>query len=120
MAEIFRPTFGKQGKDPQEVPVEELKEPALSDAEFTEQHADLIARVVQIESDFADVLESLEGVIDNANVELRREGLKSMSLQQLCNIWLTSRENDWKMRPAFYAAVLFERYSRSEALEEGS
>ncbi len=121
MAEIFRPTFGKKGEDVQEVPSEQLAEPILSDAEYTEQHGDLIARVVQIESDYADFLESLEqGAVDTANVELRRQGLKSMSLQQLCNIWLTSRETDWKMKPSFYAAMVIERYLRSKALEEES
>ncbi len=121
MAEIFRPTFGKKGEDAQDVPSEQSEEPILTDAEFTEQHGDLIAKVVQIESDYADFLESLEqGAISTENVEVRREGLKSMSLQQLCNIWLTSRETDWKLKPSFYAAVMFERYARSEALQEGS
>jgi hypothetical protein len=120
MAEIIRPQFGKKpgAEEPaQKTSVTESE--SLSDSDFVKQHRDLVVKAVQIETDFTDFIEKIgPGSINAQNVDIRREGLQQKSLQDLCTIWLTSRETDWKRNPSFYAAVVIERTLKTQALGE--
>ena len=61
---------------------------------------------------------SLKNFVKNdANIALRREGVALFTLEQLSDHILDSTEQDWKIRPSFYGAVILEYNSRIEKVK---
>lgn len=55
---------------------------------------------------------------DKGSINLRRQGLVNSSLEDLMGHLLNSTENEWKMRPSFYSALILEYQARADAAVE--
>ncbi len=66
-------------------------------------------RIVEID----EYIQSLAGFSkSDGNVQIRREGLASASLENLCHIVLSSSRVHWQSKPNYYGAVLLEYNAR--------
>jgi hypothetical protein len=119
MADIIRPQFGKSRLeqpvssapvDTSPVENSSLVDTTNEDIEFLRYHMDVYNAAAKRETEAVDFIEKLEGFVPNEqDVELRRAGLKGNTLQQICEMWLSSSKVDWKSKPSFYFALVFER-----------
>ncbi len=52
----------------------------------------------------------------DTNIELRRSGLKSASLENLCHVVLESDQSQWQTKPNYFGAVVLEYRDRVDRL----
>ncbi|HEY0011002.1 MAG TPA: hypothetical protein VGB97_03815 [Candidatus Paceibacterota bacterium] len=128
MAEIIKFPFGRKGsggerqnQDPGSIPeVEQSPEERIQhDLNWARPNLPRILETWATIEKYQIYVKSLEpGWYSAENVEVRRQGLKANSFEQLCRMFLASSEADWKLRPSFYLAVFHELDVRRKAVTE--
>ena len=67
------------------------------------------------------IFDRLKGFVKNdANIDLRRQGLANTKMEDLAEHILNSKESDWKTQPSFYGAAILEYQSRIDRMREVS
>ncbi len=121
MGEVIKANFGggkkeqpeKSDNPHEEVVVRSRKKAILENFEdmtYAIENLDRInmakARIDEI-TDY--IFDTLKGYTrDDESIELRREGLRAASMESLVGHLVDSTQQDWKMHPSFYGAVILE------------
>ena len=121
MGEVIRANFGGSKKDQPEkpnIPPEAAAVPASKKA-ILENFEDITYAIenldrINIAKDRIDeitdyIFDTLKGYVrDDESIKLRREGLRTASMESLVGHLVDSTESDWKVHPSFYGAVMLE------------
>jgi hypothetical protein len=129
MGEVIRANFGGDRKKAvEEVSLTEGEQPttirretildSFEDTRYVIENLDRITRAKDKIDEITDfIFDRLQGYVrDDTSIALRREGLRSASIEQLVNYMVDSTETDWKKHPSFYGAVILEYRDRVDAV----
>ena len=121
MGEVIKANFGggkkdqpeKSNKSPEEAVVTAGKKKILEnfeDVTYAIENLDRINLAKDRIDEITDyIFDTLKGYIhDDESIKLRRAGLKAASMESLVGHLVDSTEQDWKMHPSFYGAVILE------------
>ena len=131
---VVRPTFGKKKDDKAKVPEPSEDEYALPDPDAPPLEGEALVRAMR---DLAFVVEDQQYVHEtrelinqihdyifklggfsprDANIKLRREGLKSSTLKDLCAQVRNTNKLQWNTNPSFFGALTLEYHYRMQAV----
>ncbi len=134
---VIRPAFGKKPavQPPQKVENTQVSEPEdvlgadglptdpdkriaiLRDIQYMLADMEHLGRTRDRLHYINDFVFSLQGFDPSQrNIEIRREGLQSATLESLCEIINASDETQWKTKPNYFGSVTLEYQQRIERL----
>ena len=130
---IIRPAFGKKASvekvpepdpksdyilpDPDAPPLEgEALERAQRDLLFALANMEYVRSTRDLITEIGDYIFSLKGFSPHGdNIKLRRQGLQSSSLEDLCAQARNSSEQQWAAKPSFFGALTLEHHYRVQS-----